>query len=265
MDDGEKGDDRSPGVFFAVHTEYLFMTEEDPHEFSSGEGFDNPYEGFDIDPPVFEVDPGKVDPVDSRVIPDLLDESAFPVDEIDAESLIEVGLEYIRINRHEQAVDAFERAARFADEPDLEQEAWTNKGVAHAELEEYDEAIGAYQEALTIDENGEHAAVAETNLAYAKWEAGYTEEALAHSERAVELDPRLPQSWFNRAFLSAERGLFEDAKHAVENAERLGLRSEELLRLKVEILEELGEDEAAERALEQARERQAQRERELVE
>ena len=26
------------------------------HEFSSGQGFSDPYEGFDIDPPEFEVD-----------------------------------------------------------------------------------------------------------------------------------------------------------------------------------------------------------------
>lgn len=241
------------------------MEDEDRHAFSRGQGFDDPYDAFDIDPPVLEVDPDKIDPVDSRVIPDMLDETSFPTDEIDAEALIEVGLNYAQINRFEQAIDAFERAARFAEDDTIEQEAWVNMGVAHAELEEYNEAIGAYREALAIDDESEHAGTAETNLAYALWEEGKDEDALRHSERAVEVDPRLPQAWYNRAFISAERGLYEDAKLAVENAERLGFREERLLELKVEVLEELGEDEAAERALEQARERRERREDALVE
>lgn len=241
------------------------MTDEDGHEFSEGEGFDKPYEGFDIDPPVLEVDPDRVDPVDSRVIPDLMDESAFPDEAIDAEALIDVGLNYMQINRFEQAIDTFERVISVTEDPGLRQEAWTNAGVAHAELEEYDEAIAAYRDALAVEDRTEHTAVAETNLAYALWEAGHDEEALERAERAVERDPHLPQAWYNRAFLSAERGLYEDAKLAVENAERLGMREELLLELKIDVLEELGETEAAERALERARDRREARERELLE
>ena len=239
--------------------------ERDRHEFSSGQGFDDPYDAFDIDPPILEIDPDQVDPVDSRVIPDLLDESAFPADAIDAEGLIEVGISYVMINRFEQAVDAFERAARFAEDANTEQEAWTNKGVAHAELEEYDEAIGAYREALSIDDATEFAAEAETNLAYALWEIGRGEAALEHAERAVEREPRLPHAWFNRAVIAYERGLLEDARLSIENADRLGLRNQGFLELKVEVLEAVGEDEAAERALEQAIEERERREQELVE
>lgn len=241
------------------------MSDEDRHEFSAGEGFDSPYEAFDIDPPVIDVDPSKVDPVDARVIPDMLDESVFSSDEIDAETLIEVGLNYMGINRFEQAADAFERAARFAETDTIRQEAWTNKGVAHGQLEEYDEAIGAYREALAIDEEGEHAATAETNLAYALWETGHDEEALHRAESAVERDPHLPQAWYNRAFLAAERGLFEDARLSIENAERLGMREAQVLELKVEVLEELGEDEEAERVLERVTEQQQQAEGRLFE
>ncbi|MFW6448712.1 MAG: tetratricopeptide repeat protein, partial [Halobacteriota archaeon] len=145
------------------------------------------------------------------------------------------------------------------------QEAWTNKGVAHAQLEEYDEAIGAYREALALEDTTDFLAEAETNLAYALWETGRDELALEHAERAVERDPHLPQAWFNRAFLAAERGLLEDAKFALENAERLGLRDRQVLELKVEVLEELGEHEAAERALERAEQQRDRQERELVE
>jgi tetratricopeptide (TPR) repeat protein len=170
------------------------------------------------------------------------------------------------INRFEEATETFERAARFAEEDSLAaQEAWVNKGVAHAELEEYDEAIGAYQEALRIDDDSEHAASAETNLAYALWEFGHTEEALEHAERAVEIDPRFPQAWYNRGFFLAERGLFEDAVNAFDNAIRLGMRSAEVLEEKALALEELGREEEAEQVQERADELREKREERLVE
>jgi len=170
------------------------------------------------------------------------------------------------INRYEEATEAFERAARFAEEDSLAaQEAWTNKGVAHAQLEEFDAAIGAYQEALRIDEDGEHAASAETNLAYALWEFGRTEEALEHAERAVEIDPRFPQAWYNRGFFLRERGLTEDALNAFDNAIRLGMRSAEVLEEKAMALEELGRTEEAQEVVAQAEDLRAAAEAELTE
>ncbi|MFB6192052.1 MAG: tetratricopeptide repeat protein, partial [Haloarculaceae archaeon] len=138
------------------------MTEDadgpEDHRYSEGGGFDDPYEGFDLDPPELDVDPEMVDPVDSRVVADTLDDRNVVPEEVDAEELLDVGLSYTRIRRHEQAVETFERVARFADDPLVEQEAWVNKGAAHAELEEFDAAIGAYREALSIDDDSEHAA-----------------------------------------------------------------------------------------------------------
>ncbi len=235
------------------------------HKFSSGQGFDDPYRGFDIDPPELDVDPTQVDPVDSHVLPDLLDDAAFNSDAVNPETLLDVGLEYVRLNRHEQATETFERAARFADDDRLEQEAWVNKGVAHAELEEYDAAIGAYREAIAIDENAEHAATAETNLAYALWEFGHTEEALEHAERAVEIDPRFAEAWYNRGFFLNERGLSEEAVHAFDNATRLGYRSVEMLEEKAIALERIGEDERAEEVAEEAESLRQNQEQQLLE
>jgi len=240
---------------------------EDPrdHEFSEGQGFDDPYEAFDLDPPELEVDPDEVDPVDSYAIPDMLDEENVATESVDGEKLLDVGIEYMRINRHEQATDALERAARYAEDDLVEQEAWVNKGAAHAELEEYDAAIGAYREALDIDDESEHAATAETNLAYALWEFGRTEEALEHAERAVEIDPRFGQAWYNRGFFLNERGLAEDAVTAFDNAIRLGYRSADLLEEKAIALEQIGEDERAEEVAEEAKELRSQNEEQLVE
>lgn len=241
-------------------------SEDRDHRFSEGQGFSEAYEEFDLDPPELEIDPEKVDPVDSRVLTDLLDEHNVARDDIDVESLVDVGLSYMGINRHEQAVDTFERAARFAEEDSLlAQEAWTNKGVAHAEMEEYDEAIGAYQEALRIDERSEHAAVAETNLAYALWETGRTEQALEHAERAVEIDSRFPQAWYNRGFFLLERGLAEEAINCFDNAIRLGTRSAEVLEEKARAHEQLGEDDLAEELAEEAEELRADAEQQLME
>ncbi|MFC7018143.1 MULTISPECIES: tetratricopeptide repeat protein [Haloarcula] len=243
------------------------MTDNDPedHTFSEGQGFGDPYEGFDLEPPEFEVDADKVDPVDSRVLTDLLDRHNVPSDEVDADQLLEVGLEYMQINRHEQAAETFERVARFSDDERLGQEAWTNKGVAHAELEEWDAAIGAFQEALSMDEESDHAATAETNLAYALWESGRTEQALEHAERAVEIDPRFGQAWYNRGFFLLERGLAEDAVDAFDNAIRLGFRNAEILEEKARALEELGEYDRAEELAEEVDEMRQDAEEQLLE
>lgn len=233
------------------------------HHFSEGSGFGDPYEGFDLEPE-FSVDPEKVDPVDSRVLADLLDESQLSSGDVDVESLVDVGLSYISINRFEQATETLERAARFATDSLTEQEAWVNKGVAHAELEEYDAAIGAYQEALRIDDQSEHAASAETNLAYALFEDGRTEQALDHAERAVEIDPRLPHAWYNRGFFLLERGLDEDAVNCFDNALRLGFRSAEIFEEKARALERLGRDDEAEEVAARADELRQETEQQLL-
>jgi tetratricopeptide (TPR) repeat protein len=255
--------------------------ERDDHEFSEGQGFGDPYDPFDLDPPELSVDPDKVDPVDSRVVTDMLDERNLSKGEVDAEDLLDVGVSYVQINRYEQAAETFERAAMFADRLSIEQEAWANKGAAHAEMEEWDTAIGAYREAIAIaDEedaerdperasqgapSSEHTATAETNLAYALWESGQTEQALEHAERAVERDPRFAEAWYNRGFFLLERGLAEDAVEAFDNAIRLGFRNAEILGEKARALEEVGEYDRAQEIAEEAEEMRERAEEELVE
>ncbi len=240
--------------------------EDGSHEFSEGQGLPDDYEDFDLDPPELKVDPAKVDPVDSRVLSDLLDERDIPTEKVDAEELLDVGLSYTQINRFEEAATTFERAAKFADDGSLlQQEAWVNKGAAHSELEEYDEAIGAYKEAVKIDDESEHAATAETNLAYALWEFGRSEDALRHAENAVEIDPRFAQAWYNRGFFLLERGLAEKAVDCFDNAQRLGMRNPELLEEKVRALEEVGREEEAEEVRQRAEEIREEAEQAMVE
>jgi tetratricopeptide (TPR) repeat protein len=245
------------------------MTDREPndprdHDFSEGQGFSEPYEEFDLDPPELDVDPDMVDPVDSRVVTDMLDERNLASGEVDAEELLDVALSYMSINRYEQAADTLERVARFAEDDRVAQEAWVNKGAAHAELEEFDMAIGAYREALDIDDSSEHAATAETNLAHALWESGRSEQALEHAERAVEIDERFAEAWYNRGFFLLERGLSEDALNAFDNAIRLGYRNPGILEEKARALEEEGEFDRAEEVAEEAEEIRKEAEAELV-
>ena len=246
------------------------------HRYSEGEGFGEPYEGFDVDPTelTVDLDPSQIDPADSHALPDLLDEGTIPKDAVDAEDLLEVGVAYVGIQRFEQATDTFERVARFTDDDRIAQEAWVNKGAAHAELaavaesnesEEWDAAIGAFQEAIHIDDDSEHAATAENNLAHAYWEFGEDAKALEHAERAIEIDERFAEAWFNRAFFLNERGLAEQALDSVENAIRLGYKAAPVLDEKVKALEELGEYDRAEEVAEEADRLREEAERELVE
>lgn len=236
---------------------------EEEHSFSEGQGFDEPYDGFDLDPPELNVDPDSVDPVDSRVLTDMLDERNVGDESVDVEELIDVGLSYMQINRYEQATETFERAASFADDAVDKQEAWVNKGVAHAELEEFDEAIGSYREALNMDAV-EHASSAHTNLAYALWQAGSGERALEHAEKALEQDQRMPQAWYNRGFFLLERGNAEDALTSFDNALRLGSRTPDVLEEKARALEALGEDDRAEEVASEAEELREEFEQQLV-
>ncbi len=250
-----------------VKTEYMTeKRDDDRHEFSAGQGVDAGYEEFTLDPEEIDADPNTVDPVDSRVLTDILDKRNVESDAIDVERLVDVGLSYMGINRFEEATETFERAAHFAEDDSLEaQEAWVNKGAAHAELEEYDEAIGAYEEALRIDDSSEHAATAETNLAYALWEFGRSEQALEHAERAVETDPRFAEAWYNRGFMLVERGLAEDAVTCFDNAIRLGYRSAGVLEEKARALEEAGEHEQAEEVADRADEIRREAEGQMIE
>ncbi|WP_410766584.1 tetratricopeptide repeat protein [Haloferax sp. DFSO60] len=217
------------------------------HDYSDGQGFDDPYRGFDLDPPELRLNGRQIDPADNHVLAEFVDESQVVPEDVDVTTLIDIGLTYVSIGEYEQAIDSFTRAIAFGDEDSEQvQEALVNKGVAHAQLEEYDEAIGAYRDALRINPDNDHAATAETNLAYAMWEDGDSSHPLEHAERAVELDARVPQAWYNRGYFLLERGLAEAAVLCFENALKLGMRNRWVYEERARAYELLGEVELAE-------------------
>jgi len=205
---------------------------------------DDPFEDvydekFDID----ELELDGIDPADSRLLDDLAEGGDIDPEEVDVDGLIEAGVGYVSINRFEQAVEAFDRATRFDSD---NQEAWVNKGFAHAEMEEYDRAIGAYDETLRVDKNTEEAAMAYLNKAYAEYET-HRGDPLETVQKAIEVDDRIAEAWYNRAFFLNERDQHEEALRSANNAISLGLRTPETLEEKARALESLGRhDEAGE-------------------
>ncbi|MFC7202585.1 tetratricopeptide repeat protein [Haloferax namakaokahaiae] len=217
------------------------------HDYSDGQGFDDPYRGFDLDPPEFRLNGRQIDPADNHVLAEFVDESQVVPDDVDVAALVEIGLTYVELGEYEQAIDSFTRAIVYGEEDSEQvQEALVNKGVAHAQLEEYDEAIGAYRDALRINGDNDHAATAETNLAYAMWEDGDSSHPLEHAERAVELDAHVPHAWYNRGYFLLERGLAEEAVRCFENAITLGMRNRWVYEERARAYELLGEHERAE-------------------
>ena len=170
-------------------------------------------------------------------------------------------MNYIDINRFEQAIETFERGLRFDEE---NQELWVNKGVAHSEMEEFMEAVGAYREALNIDDTTTEAAQAYINLAFAKHELGRDEDVLQDLNNAIEIEERLPEAWYNKAYFLNERGRHEDALRAAENAISLGFRNAVTLEEKARALDGLGEYEEAERVREEVQETQDEELRERM-
>jgi tetratricopeptide (TPR) repeat protein len=208
-------------------------------------GFGDPYKGFDIDPSILrmDLDPRYIDPVDSHVLPDILDDAAIPKDLVNVDELIEIGITYMTIEKFEQAIDSFARAIWFTDDSEIIQEAWINKGVSHSELEEFDEAIGSFKEAIITDPKGKFIAKAENNLAFAMWEFGKDQEAMEHVDRAIDADERFAEAWYNKGFFMNERGLADQALYCLDNAITLGYRGVEVLEEKLRACDSLGDHE----------------------
>ncbi|MFB6283286.1 MAG: tetratricopeptide repeat protein [Halobacteria archaeon] len=220
--------------------------------------FDDVYDDkFELDEP--EIGEHGVEPADSHALDEMVE--GVDKEDVDIEGLLEVGLNYIDINRFEQAIETFERGLRFAED---NQELWINKGVAHSEMEEFQEAIGAYREALNINPKSTEAAQAYVNLAFAKHELGQAEDVLQDLNNAIDIENRLPEAWYNKAFFLNERGRHEDALRAAENAISLGFRNAVTLEEKARALEGMEEYEEAESVREEVRETQEEDVREAM-
>ncbi len=210
------------------------------------EGFDGVYdERFKIPEEFLDEDTKNV--ADSRYLDEYVKGKSIDPDDVDLEKLLDIGIEYISINRFDQAIETFERILHIDSE---NQESWINKGHAHSENGEHQKARDAYREALSIDESDEQTAKAYVNLAYAEYKKGVG-DPLKKVEKALEKDERIPEAWFNRSFFLNERGRHEDALRCAENAISLGFR--EATEEKIKALEGLGRHEEAEKVREKER------------
>ena len=62
------------------------------HRYSEGQGFGEPYDGFDLDPPTYRVNGRLVDPADDHALAELVDEAGIDPEAVDPAALVEVGL-----------------------------------------------------------------------------------------------------------------------------------------------------------------------------
>lgn len=98
-------------------------------------------------------------------------------------------------------------------------EEWYEKGCEHEEEGELSSAIRAYREALGL--GGPDAEIC-FNLANALHASGQQTAATERYRFAVELEPGYAEAWNNLGVALGEIGRFDEAKHALTTAEKLG-------------------------------------------
>ena len=189
--------------------------------------FDDVYDGkFDIDP---EMDLGEMDPADSRAMEELVEE-ADPAD-VDVEALVDVGVEYVDINRFEQAVEAFERAIHFVEEgavggpsadgataDDAPQDATVDVPDGPGAGAPGDAGEGAGE---VPDEAVQLAQEAWVNKGFAHAEMGEHDRALGAYREAIAIDDSTEEAAMaltNTAYAKWEDGRAEDALHDLNRA-----------------------------------------------
>src|SRR5690348_16318049 len=110
-------------------------------------------------------------------------------------------------------------------DPNLEEQKWTDKGNAAAREENYEAAAEAFQHAVDANPND---ARARYNLALAQQLLGDTEIAIAGYRRAIDLDPQLIDAYINLGNLSSELGLHEEALETYQQALEFAPDNDEL-------------------------------------
>jgi len=155
-------------------------------------------------------------------------------DERIPEALIVLGDCYFRLKRYEQALKAFQSAAKEASvrgRADVEARATYWVGESYYQMRKYDEAINWYEMVLKKFPKGVEAPYALYSLGLAMRELGKKEEALSYFKRCVEAFPEsdvAPQcQWLiGECLLDLKR--YEEAKRAYEEVLKRYPKSKEV-------------------------------------
>ncbi len=127
---------------------------------------------------------------------------------INAEAWNNLGNAYCKLNRYDDAIDAFRHALRINPKY---AEAWNNLGDTYRKLNRYDGAIDAFRRALHI--NPKYAA-AWNNLGVAYGELKHHNDAIEAFSQALRINPDDVDVWYNLGISCGDLNRYKDAIEA---------------------------------------------------
>jgi tetratricopeptide (TPR) repeat protein len=120
-------------------------------------------------------------------------EQILPLDPLNAQLILNMGLLLEREGAHEKAIEQYEHAIEI--EPGYA-EAFYNRGISLQELKRFEESLASYDCAIAIKPNF---AEAYSNRGLALQEMRRVTESLASYDRAIEIKPDLADAYWNKS------------------------------------------------------------------
>jgi len=130
--------------------------------------------------------------------------------------LLRQGLNLARLDRHEDALAAFDKALQL--DP-YNANAWVSRAIELRFLNRDEDALVALDKAVELDPNISHAWILR-GLSFARLDRD--EEALAAYDKAVELNPNQGHTWVHRGISCFHIGRREESIRSFDKAIELG-------------------------------------------
>jgi tetratricopeptide (TPR) repeat protein len=163
-----------------------------------------------------------------------------------AEELLNKGEQLLSRNRYQDALVAFENAAKI--DPGSTS-AWIKIGEVLKNLKRYEEALQAYEKAIGLDSNDESLWQRKGQVLY---DLGRKEDALRAFEKAIVLNPENESNWQWKGSSLAELDRQKDALRAFEKAIELNAENKSSWLMKGDTLFALKRHKKAIKAYEKA-------------
>lgn len=134
---------------------------------------------------------------------------------LDAAEWHSAGYSLLNLNRHKEALFAFDRALEIDS---AIAGTWYSKGMALYSLKRYDEMISAYDRALAIDPNYVKA-WCDKGTAFRNLKR--YEDAIHAYDCAIKIDPNYFLAWFNKGNVLGDLHRYDEAIHAYDVASEI--------------------------------------------
>jgi len=138
--------------------------------------------------------------------------------------LLRQGLNLARLDRHEDALAAFDKALQL--DP-YNANAWVSRAIELRFLNRDEDALVALDKAVELDPNISHAWILR-GLSFARLDRD--EEALEAFDKSVELDPQYAHAWVHRGIALGVLNRYEEALAALDKAIALDPKDSEAWR-----------------------------------